>query len=140
MVSVTINNEEYKLTSEPYHGVVREVRKMQRKMLVDFLNRFKNDLDGNMTIEDALAKVAEKHPGEFIEHSEVEEDFIVVSTISLATNKIWDIKDFDNIPFNEMDDIFQKCKDALGSDVNRFFRGYAMNIAEQMKDIKPKKK
>jgi len=32
------------------------------------------------------------------------------------------------VPIGEMDKIFQQCKDVLGGDVNRFFRGYATNI------------
>jgi len=102
MVNVIINNETYELTDEPYHGIVRKVRKMQKAMLIDFLSRFKDELDNNMKIEDALAMIANKHPDEIIEYSEREEDFIIVSTISLATNKMWTIEDFDTVPIGEM--------------------------------------
>ena len=54
MVNVIINNETYELTDEPYHGIVRKVRKMQKAMLIDFLSRFKDELDDSMKIEDAL--------------------------------------------------------------------------------------
>ena len=140
MVNVIINNETYELTDEPYHGIVHKVRKMQRAMLIDFLSRFKDELDDSMKIEDALAMIANKHPDEIIEYSEREEDFIIVATISLATNKMWSIEDFDNIPIGKMDKIFQQCKDVLGGDVNRFFRGYAMNTQEAPKELKLKKK
>lgn len=140
MVNVTINNETYELTDEPYHGIVRKVRKMQKAMLIDFLSRFKDELDDSMKIEDALAMIANKHPDEIIEYSEREEDFIIVTTISLATNKMWNIEDFDTVPIGEMDKIFQQCKDVLGGDVNRFFRGYATNTQEAPKELKLKKK
>jgi len=47
---------------------------MQKAMLIDFLSRFKDELDNNMKIEDALAMIANKHPDEIIEYSEREED------------------------------------------------------------------
>lgn len=140
MVNVIINNETYELTDEPYHGIVRKVRKMQKGMLIELLSRFKDELNDSMKIEDALAMIANKHPDEIIEYSEREEDFIIVSTISLATNKMWTIEDFDTVPIGEMDKIFQQCKDVLGGDVNRFFRGYATNIQEAPKEPKLKKK
>jgi uncharacterized protein YeeX (DUF496 family) len=140
MVNVIINNETYELTDEPYHGIVRKVRKMQKAMLIELLSRFKDELNDSMKIEDALAMIANKHPDEIIEYSEREEDFIVVTTISLATNKMWNIEDFDTVPIGEMDKIFQQCKDVLGGDVNRFFRGYATNIQEAPKELKLKKK
>lgn len=140
MVNVIINNETYELTDEPYHGIVRKVRKMQKGMLIELLSRFKDELNDSMKIEDALAMIANKHPDEIIEYSEREEDFIIVTTISLATNKMWDIEDFDTVPIGEMDKIFQQCKDVLGGDVNRFFRGYATNIQEAPKEPKLKKK
>jgi uncharacterized protein YeeX (DUF496 family) len=140
MVNVIINNETYELTDEPYHGIVRKVRKMQKAMLIDLLSRFKDELDDSMKIEDALAMIANKHPDEIIEYSEREEDFIVITTISLATNKMWTIEDFDTVPIGEMDKIFQQCKDILGGDVNRFFRGYATNTQEAPKELKLKKK
>lgn len=140
MVNIIINNETYELSDEPYHGIVRKVRKMQKAMLIDLLSRFKDELNDSMKIEDALAMIANKHPDEIIEYSEREEDFIIVTTISLATNKMWTIEDFDTVPIGEMDKIFQQCKDVLGGDVNRFFRGYAMNIQEAPKEPKLKKK
>jgi len=140
MVNVIINNETYELTDEPYHGIVRKVRKMQKGMLIELLSRFKDELNDSMKIEDALAMIANKHPDEIIEYSEREEDFIIVTTISLATNKMWNIEDFDTVPIGEMDKIFQQCKDVLGGDVNRFFRGYATNIQEAPKELKLKKK
>lgn len=140
MVNVIINNETYELTDEPYHGIVRKVRKMQKGMLIELLSRFKDELNDSMKIEDALTMIANKHPDEIIEYSEREEDFIIVTTISLATNKMWNIEDFDTVPIGEMDKIFQQCKDVLGGDVNRFFRGYAMNIQEAPKELKLKKK
>lgn len=140
MVNVIINNKTYELTDEPYHGIVRKVRKMQKAMLIELLSRFKDELNDSMKIEDALAMIANKHPDEIIEYSEREEDFIIVTTISLATNKMWNIEDFDTVPIGEMDKIFQQCKDVLGGDVNRFFRGYAMNIQEAPKEPKLKKK
>jgi len=140
MVTISINNETYELTDEPYHGIVRKVRKMQKAMLIELLSRFKDELNDSMKIEDALAMIANKHPDEIIEYSEREEDFIVVTTISLATNKMWNIEDFDTVPIGEMDKIFQQCKDVLGGDVNRFFRGYVTNTQEAPKELKLKKK
>lgn len=140
MATVTINNETYELTNEPYHGIVRKIRKIQKGMLIELLTRFKDELNDNMNIEDALNVIANKHPDEIIDYSEKEEDFILVTTISLATNKLWDIEDFDKIPIGEMDKIFNKCKEVLGGDVNRFFRGYATNIQEAPKELKLKKK
>lgn len=140
MVAISINNETYELSDEPYHGIVRKVRKMQKAMLIELLSRFKDELNDSMKIEDALAMIANKHPDEIIEYSEREEDFIVVTTISLATNKMWNIEDFDTVPIGKMDKIFQQCKDVLGGDVNRFFRGYATNIQEAPKELKLKKK
>ena len=140
MVAISINNETYELSDEPYHGIVRKVRKMQKAMLIELLSRFKDELNDSMKIEDALAMIANKHPDEIIEYSEREEDFIVVTTISLATNKMWNIEDFDTVPIGEMDKIFQQCKDVLGGDVNRFFRGYTTNTQEAPKELKLKKK
>ena len=66
MVNVIINNETYELSDEPYHGIVRKVRKMQKGMLIELLSRFKDELNDSMKIEDALAMIANKHPDEII--------------------------------------------------------------------------
>ena len=126
MVNVIINNETYELSDEPYHGIVRKIRKMQKAMLIELLSRFKDELDDSMKIEDALVMIANKHPDEIIEYSEREEDFIIVTTISLATNKMWNIEDFDTVPIgkwirfsNSVRCSWRRCEP--------FFRGYATN-------------
>jgi len=103
-------------------GIVRKVRKMQKQCLLIFYPGSRMNVDNNMKIEDALAMIANKHPDEIIEYSEREEDSSLLLRLSLATNKMWNIEDFDTVPIGEMDKIFQQCKDVLGWRCEPFFQ------------------
>lgn len=124
MQTVTIKGKEYELTEEPTHGVVRDIRKKQKRTSIAFLLKYKDVLDAlgpNVSIQDAMIKVAEKDAEGMSDYNEKMEEFLEISIISLATGKVWTPEDFDDIKESEFNQILLTCRNAIGSDAAGFF-------------------
>ena len=127
MVIVTINKEKYTLTDNPSRKVVRTIKQRQRSMLMKFIQNFKDEIDElkkqdtSFALDDAINYLMTAHPIEFGEYTTEEEDFADIAAISIATNKLWDVSEFDDIGFKDYEEMQDKCLEILGGDVNRFF-------------------
>lgn len=121
MSEIVICDVTYELTDEPKHGVVRKVRNERQSSLKHFLSQFKDELDMNGDIDKELQKIMSAHPSEAIEFGYSEMEFKNRATISLALNHYFGEEDFDNLTETEIEDIYFKCEETLGGDVDHFF-------------------
>ncbi|HPC12999.1 MAG TPA: hypothetical protein PLN36_01370 [Bacteroidales bacterium] len=124
MQTVTIKGKEYELTEEPLHGVVRDIRKKQKKISVNFLMKYKKTLEElgeNVSIQDAMVAIAEIDPDGMSDYNEKMEDFLEVSVVSLATGKVWVPEDFYELKESEYVSLLKTCREHIGSDATGFF-------------------
>lgn len=123
MQTVTIKGKEYELTEEPLHGVVRDIRKKQKKISVNFLMKYKKTLEElgeNVSIQDAMVAIAEIDPDGMSDYNEKMEDFLEVSVVSLATGKVWVPEDFYELKESEYVSLLKTCREHIGSDATGF--------------------
>lgn len=138
MQTVTINGKEYELTNDPVHGIVRDIRKHQKKLSMGFLIKYKETLAAfkpNTPIQDAMMQIAEIDPEGMAEYNEDMEDFLEISIISLATGKLWKREDFYTIKDKEFRRILDLCKEVVGSDAEGFF-GVSTTSSPQIENEK----
>ena len=124
MPTVNIKGKQYELTDEPTHGVVRDIRKKQKKMSIAFLMKYKgvlDTLDKNVSIQDAMVKIAEADAEGMSDYNEKMEDFLEVSVISLAKGKVWLPEDFYDMKESEYESLMKTCREHIGSDAAGFF-------------------
>ena len=121
MSEIVICDVTYEPTDEPKHGVVRKVRKDRQNSLKNFLSQFKDELDMNGDVDKELQKIMAAHPSEAIEFGYSEMEFKTRATISLALNHYFGEEDFDDLTESEIEDIYIKCEEKLGGDVDYFF-------------------
>jgi hypothetical protein len=121
MSEIIICGSTYTLTNEPKHGVVRKVKAERQESLKTFLSLYEGEITKDMDIDDAISKMVKNHPEETIEFGEKQIDFDRRSTISLACNYYFTDESFDEFTESEIDDIYDKCIEALGGDSGDFF-------------------
>jgi len=124
MQTIEINGKEYELTDNPTHGIVRDIKKFQKKLSMGFLLKYKDTIASfkpNTPIQEAMVQIAEIDPEGMAEYNEDMEDFFEISIISLATGKLWKREDFYNMKEKEFKSILDSCKEVVGSDAEGFF-------------------
>lgn len=134
MQNVTINGKEYELTNEPVHGIVRDIRKKQKQLSVIFVMKYKDVIEGlgsKATVQEAMVKIAEYDPEGMSDFNDKMEEFIEISTISLATGKLWMPEDFYNIKEENFRNILLECQKAIGGGAANFF-GVSTSSSQQM--------
>jgi len=130
--------EEIVFTNNPTHGVVRKIRGLKDANMTKFIGAFADEIgvltndNKKFDIEDALVFLMAAHPDEFMEFSNSEENIELLSVISLATNKIWNIEELDTYSFDEVDSLYEKSLEVLGGDVTRFFKKSRLNIQQEI--------
>ncbi len=140
MSEIVICDVTYELTDEPKHGVVRKVRKDRQNSLKSFLSQFRDELDMNGDIDKELQKIMASHPSEAIEFGYSEMEFKNRATISLALNHYFGEEDFDELSESEIEDIYSKCEEKLGGDVDHFFGELEKRSNRKSNAIMPEKK
>ncbi len=125
-MKVTINGKEYPLTSNPSHGVVREVKASHRIFLSELLKKYsdKVKIDPNQSIDAALGAIIAYNPDELITIRMREDEIVPITTISLATGHIFRYEDFQDVGEREYRDLYARCREALGGDSKDFFLPY----------------
>jgi hypothetical protein len=124
MQTVTIKGKEYELTDEPTHGVVRDIKKKQKRLSINFLMKYRQILDSlgqNVSIQDAMVKIAEHDPDGMSDYNEKMEDFLEVSIVSLAVGKVFVPDDFYDMKESEYNALITLCREHIGSDAAGFF-------------------
>jgi hypothetical protein len=124
MDTVTIKGKEYKITDEPIHGIVRDIRRKQKKLSVAFIMKYKDTIEAlgkNASVQEAMTKIAEIDPEGLSDYNDKMEEFIEVSVISLATGKLWIPEDFFDVKDSEFQEILIACQKTVGSDAAGFF-------------------
>jgi hypothetical protein len=127
-----INGEKIELVNEPRHGIVRQLRLRRRKMLAKILNT--KDIKPEMSIEEAISTLIEKDPEKMMEFAAMQEEFNLFATICLATNRMWEMEDFDNLSESEFWHLYERCKDALGGTAEDFFEKYESSISLKVRE------
>ena len=140
MKSVVINNVTYPLTSNPKHGIKRDVQSYQRSLLSELLKKYQKDVpfDPNKPINEALNAIFAFNPDEIHLTRNRDEESNLIATISLACNHVFHHGDFDELGEEDLAGIFEDCKKALGGDSSDFFLRCAGNISS-MKSAQPVK-
>jgi len=118
--TITLGGIVYELTSEPSHGIVRAMRKMQKDLSFDLVKKHRAAFTAGVKVEDALNKIFEDDPREVAAFAEMNEEFLLIGTISVATNKLWTNDALDLCTDREVKEAFEKCKEFLGGDVTAF--------------------
>lgn len=132
-------------TNNPKHGVVREVREIRNRAITSFLKTYSSELsklaeeDKDFDVNNAMVYLLKEHPDEFMEFQKQGEEADYICTISLATNKIWKIEELDELSFDEVEELFEKSKETLGGDIDRFFGKFLSNQTMNTIEEKPKK-
>lgn len=126
MTQTTINGENYTLTANPSHGVVRAVRHAQRSLLSELLKKYKDviKLDPNQSIDSAVSAIVMHNPDELILIRDKDEESNAIATISLACGRQFSYDEFGELSENEYWENFEKCKAILGGDSTDFFSRY----------------
>lgn len=126
--TVTINDEKFNISNKPSHGVVRKIKQEQTRILSKFLTAHKADVEmfikenKDASIETAIEQIVVNNPDEALNYSIINEDFELIAAISLATNKMWAIDDFEDIEYNELIKIHEKCNDVIGGGYGSFLK------------------
>lgn len=121
MSSIVVHKIAYELTKEPKHGVVRKIRKERQNSIKEFLALFADGLNQNADIDKEIERLVKEHPSEAVEFGDIEAEFNVRSTISLAASHYFAEEDFDEMTEKEIQECYEKAKEVLGGDVNAFF-------------------
>lgn len=126
--TVTINGEKFSLSNKPSHGVVRKIKQEQTRIISKFLTAHKADVEmfikenKDASIETAIEQIVVNNPDEALNYSIINEDFELIAAISLATNKMWAIDDFEDVEYNELIKIHEKCNDVIGGGYGSFLK------------------
>lgn len=129
MTSVVIKGQEYVLTNEPVHGVVRFIKNKQKEISLGFLLKYSGKLSQykDKPVEEAMRFISEEDPKGVAEYHQSMEEFIEMSVISLATGRLWTPDDFFNLKETEYKEIIDACRLAVGGTLQDFFGISLMN-------------
>jgi hypothetical protein len=120
MSSVIMNGVAYELTNEPSHGVVRGVKKMQKEISIGLIKNHRKKFTSDTSVENALQQIFDEDPSEVANFTDANEEFVIIGTISLATNTLWTTDMLGAVPEKEVMAAFEKCKTVLGGEVTTF--------------------
>lgn len=118
--SIEINGVLYELTNDPSHGVVRNVRKMQKKIALSIIGKYEGKFTPDIRLDEALQVIFKDNPEEIAEFSDASDEFMIIATISLATNKMWDSETLGMVSQTDVTAAFEKAKEVLGGDATTF--------------------
>lgn len=137
--TITINGEKYILSDNPKHKIVKRIKNEQKKLLSGFLNKYRDEVEEFMNsekdvnIESVMTKILSDHPDEMIDFTDKEEDFTIISTISIATNKIWDQEEIDEMTESEIKNLYSKCETAIGGSAKDFLENSQIISIQEVK-------
>lgn len=137
--TITINGEKYILSDNPKHKIVKRIKNEQKKLLSGFLNKYRDEVEEFMNsekdvnIESVMTKILSDHPDEMIDFTDKEEDFTIISTISIATNKIWDQEEIDEMTESEIKNLYSKCAEAIGGSAKDFLENSQIISIQEVK-------
>ena len=134
MAKIVINGEAFEPTNDPSHGIVRQLRRMQKNQTAELLNRYRGEMkfDPGETIDIAIQRVVVAHPEEMTNLAMRNEEFNLIATISMAIGKVIAFEDLETIKENELNQIFEECVKILGGDANHFFSKYGRATSSKM--------
>lgn len=120
MSEITLNGVNYELTNTPSHGVVRGVKKIQKDISINLIKKYRQKFTADTPVEDAMQQIFDEDPAEVANFTDATEEFTLIGTISLATNKIWTSDMLGVCSEQEVNAAYEKCKVMLGGDVQSF--------------------
>lgn len=124
--SIIINNEKYELVDSPKHGIVKKVKSIQKNLVSSLFIQNKDEIEKyrkenkDAEIEDIIGYLYTIKPEEVSDYNDACEDLMLTSVVSLATNKIWNAEEFDELTEKEIADIYNKCETAIGGNLQSF--------------------
>lgn len=118
--SIVLNGIMYELSDNPSHGVIRLVKNMNKQLSISLIKRHREMFNTDTPVQDALQKIFEENPEEFSEYTDATEEFEMLGTLSLATNKVWTSEGIAIIPEKDLKEALTKCNDILGGPIYNF--------------------
>lgn len=120
-MKTTIGGKSFELHENPKHRAVKNARNYLRDWALQTLDLEK--LDTGKEIDEAIREMIRKDSSKAVDVINMEEEMNTDQTIMLATNKslkqIEKLKD--QLSYQEFNELFEKCKEAIGSDAAGFF-------------------
>lgn len=119
--TIVIAGKEYELFDEPSHGVVRAIKKMQREIVVTFINKHKEMVNNDREkVNAALMKILDENPAELAAYEDINAEFESLATISFATNIVWSFKKLENLSEKDFKALLDKSTEIIGGDFTVF--------------------
>ena len=118
--SVVLNGVMYELSDNPSHGVIRAVKNMNKQLSIGLIREHREMFTNDTPVQEALQKIFEENPEEFSEYTDATEEFEILGTLSLATNKVWTSDGIAIISEKELKTALEKCTEVLGGPIYSF--------------------
>ena len=118
--SIVLNGVMYELSDNPSHGVIRAVKNMNKQLSIGLIREHREMFTNDTPVQEALQKIFEENPEEFSEYTDATEEFEILGTLSLATNKVWTSDGIAIIPEKELKVALEKCTEVLGGPIYSF--------------------